>query len=481
MRLSIHVVACAAFWVVSSSAQEPPQPPTHQTSPDRESGASSSGPSSAGSTLGVRRKIAEAYGFILGKESTWAQEPNGRARAPAPSQAEPARTQAVRQGEEVREFRLDLSSQDNPSSYCVQVANPGQATAAFSMTFNGSLYRSSQDVCAEIVRMPPEYAGEPVYRKAWRFVRDHRYHYAPLTELRWQHTPALFFNSIGFGFCDDSATLLYYLWHRLGYEARVWGLTGHVVSEVSVDGRWEMYDAGLPGLSDSYYTNYLGPQECVYYHNRAGQVAGVEELEADPTLITDPYEPILPLLETSNPFYCYSSYVAGVYASTEDNQVEEWYMVDEPDYTFQLQIPPGGSLLLPSHATNVLRVTYGDPTPPLIATATLVIPSGYSGTLDNQLVVQSIHGSPLDTVNLRGQDFLIGSPELQDFIDQRTDHEGDYFSMMTFPQVTAQAEIVFLLNPLLIEMRHRNVLRLEGNGLGDLTAEVLTVPPTPGP
>jgi hypothetical protein len=375
----------------------------------------------------------------------------------------------------VREFVVEVPEQDHPSFYPVQLANTATATATFSMTFNGALYPSSDELCAEILTMPPEYAGEPVHRKAWRFIRDHRYHYTPLTELRWQHTPALFLNSIGFGYCDDSASLLYFLWSHMGFEARVWDLGGHVVPEVFVQGRWEMYDAGLPGVSDRYYDNLLGPQQCVYYYNRQDQVAGVEELVADGTLITEPQHPVNPILETSSPYYCYSASLAERYTSTRDNAVEPWYMVDEPRYTFLLQIPAGGCLLLPGRFANLLRVTYGDPSPPLMATALLRIPAGYSGTLDNRLVLHSIRGSSLDTVTISGQTFAVGSPELQDFIDERARGRGDAIGAVTFGRLASPVEMVFLLNPLLVEMQHRNTLRLSGAHLEGIVAEI------PGP
>ena len=360
----------------------------------------------------------------------------------------------------------------NPLLYSAILTNSGLATATFTMSINGALFRSSEEVCATIIALPPEYPDEPEYRKAWRFVRDHRYHYTPLTGLRWQHSPALFMNSIGFGYCDDSASLLYHLWRRLGYEARVWSLWGHVISEVMVDGRWEMYDAGIPGVSDAYYDNYQGLQQCVYYYTREGLVAGVEDLVADGSLITAPYNPINPVLETSSGYYCYSSNIAQLYTTATNNLVSSFYPVDEIEYYLQFQIPPGGLLVMPGYYTNYLRVMYGDPAPPVFSTARLVIPPGFVGTLDNRLVIHSIHGNTQDVVRIDGQDFNVGSATLQNFIDRRVNDQGTHFSALTFTQVTEQVEVKLLLNPALVGMGPTNLLQLSGNSLTGLNASL---------
>src|SRR5207302_639262 len=124
--------------------------------------------------------------------------------------------------------------------------------------------------------MAAAYPGEPLQRKVWRFIRDNRYHFEAVTGAPWFESPGLFFNSAGFGYCDDSAALFYHLMTGLGYPARVWGLSGHVVAEVRVNDRWELWDPDLEA----------------YYLNRAGLVAGVEELAGDPDLITHPLEPL---------------------------------------------------------------------------------------------------------------------------------------------------------------------------------------------
>lgn len=422
--------------------------------------------------LAVRQWITQSGDFTKPSSSTSTNMAQTRGPALKPRVATLAQRPQIPKDAESREFTLIVPDGQNPLLYSAILTNSGLATATFTMSINGALFRSSEEVCATIIALPPEYPDEPEYRKAWRFVRDHRYHYTPLTGLRWQHSPALFMNSIGFGYCDDSASLLYHLWRRLGYEARVWSLWGHVISEVMVDGRWEMYDAGIPGVSDAYYDNYQGLQQCVYYYTREGLVAGVEDLVADGSLITAPYNPINPVLETSSGYYCYSSNIAQLYTTATNNLVSSFYPVDEIEYYLQFQIPPGGLLVMPGYYTNYLRVMYGDPAPPVFSTARLVIPPGFVGTLDNRLVIHSIHGNTQDVVRIDGQDFNVGSATLQNFIDRRVNDQGTHFSALTFTQVTEQVEVKLLLNPALVGMGPTNLLQLSGNSLTGLNASL---------
>ncbi|MGE3600168.1 MAG: hypothetical protein AB7N70_31965 [Dehalococcoidia bacterium] len=85
-----------------------------------------------------------------------------------------------------------------------------------------------------------------------------------------------------------------------GYEARVWGLSGHVVPEILVDGRWQMFD----------------PDLAVYYKDESGAVAGVEDIVSRPDLITQPQSPIF---AGSNYVFPYSTTVRDIYATTADN------------------------------------------------------------------------------------------------------------------------------------------------------------------
>ena len=271
-----------------------------------------------------------------------------------------------------------------PASSYVSIHNIGTGVVDSNLSFNQKFGATLQDLVREIQEMAPEYPGEAISRKVWRFVRDNRYHADPLTVASWNHSPGLFFSSIGFGYCDDSASVFRHLMTALGYESRVWGLGGHIVAEVLRDNRWEMWDTDLQ----------------VYYFNRSGLVAGVEELAAEPDLILQPVTRLPGALAIA-----YDPIVAGIYSTPFDNAVMPWYdsVPVLGDSSMAFEIPPGGTFEFPDIYDGPLSSTYATRVPSY-ANARLIVPEGFSGTVSMPLVIQSIGWSNTPTLRVVTKD-----------------------------------------------------------------------------
>ena len=261
-----------------------------------------------------------------------------------------------------------------PQSSYLSIINTGEQAVTFQLNLNDSLFLSMNDLVNEINTLQDEVANEPIERKAWRFIFNNRYHWPPLTTQLWYHDPTLFFNSIGFGYCDDAATAYYFILKAFGFAARQWTLNGHVVPEVFVSGRWEVYDSDLQ----------------VYYYNHNGQIAGVEELEQDPGLISNPINPI----STYGDGFAYSSLVASLYASIEDNFIapESYFKSVNPNYYhLQFQLPSSGALEFPYiFATPPPTINTEFPYPPIYTNARILIPKGSSFDDFVPLVIHAI-------------------------------------------------------------------------------------------
>lgn len=239
----------------------------------------------------------------------------------------------------------------------------------------------------------------------WRLVMRNRTHFDPLTSWNWVHSPVLFMNSLGFGYCDDVASVFAKVARQAGHAARVWSLTGHVVPEIMVDGRWEMYDPDLG----------------VFYLDAQGRVCGVEELAANPRLITEPLLASLPGWAyelaatdggTPDDEVRYSALVADIYSSTADNSVSPGY--DEIPYA-----PPSGRPLLVPAASTVtigLRseasvVTYYGEMLPRQGCLRIDLPPGPDRVLDLPLIPLRIAGA--GGVRVDGEAYLVGSEALR--------------------------------------------------------------------
>ncbi len=271
----------------------------------------------------------------------------------------------------------------SPQTDYIRISNRGAAAAKLVPDLNNSLLASNQDIYNEIMGAPPEFIDEPLWRRTWRFVRDNRYHWYPISPYAWsESTPAMFFNSIGFGFCDDSAVLFCELMTSFGYQSRVWGLNGHVVAETYASGRWEMYDPDLQ----------------VYYYNRNGQVANVAELATSPELITNPINPVYDITQTA-----YSQLVAGLYSSSSDNVIYACNSSAIVNYTPQVEIPAGGTLEFPAVFASPVR-TIESSEAPSYTNARLNILAGWTGSITTPFVIHSIGYDGPQTLSVIAKD-----------------------------------------------------------------------------
>jgi hypothetical protein len=264
----------------------------------------------------------------------------------------------------------------NADSAPLRVVNHATKTRSVSIAINGAALDSMADLIFEALALPAEQADEPLQRRAWRYVVKASAHETPLTYGSFLHQAELYLRSVGRGFCDDVARTLSLLWQAMGYEARVWGLNGHVVPEVSVDGRWELYD----------------PDNRTYYLNRQGQVASVADLEKDATLITSP---LLRVPGAAEGDYVYL--LGDLYTSTGDNSAEQ-PQANAPSSPFAptIDLPPGAALEI--HGAGAISVQTAEPGAVhsyKAAALKLQLPPEFTGTVQLPYVLADIAGDGL--------------------------------------------------------------------------------------
>jgi hypothetical protein len=331
--------------------------------------------------------------------------------------------------EKVRRFAVDVARK-----HAVSIANSSPSDVSFELRQNGAaLATTAAQMLDEVEALPDEFSQESLQRKMWRFVRDGSYRSAPLTSSIWQHEPLVFLNSIGVGYADDIATAYVGLAEAAGYQARAWDLHGHSVPEVYAAGRWEAYDPALP----------------VYYVNRQGQVAGVQDLGADPSLITSPQEPRV-MASSTVP---YGQAMADIYATTADNRLLPTSFFAWPHETAALSLPAGARVAYPGQWAKPPADVSGN-VPPSTAQLSLALPAGFTGVIDWPLVLWDVQGS--GRVQLGGTQYAAGSPEVTAALQ----------ALESMPQTVQILEapgavtLVYLINPLRFGLMAETELRL---------------------
>lgn len=287
------------------------------------------------------------------------------------------------------------------------------------------LFIDREDILQSIERMPEQYAGEPDYRKAWRFVATRTYHASSLSEQLKQHDPLLYFNSIGSGFCDDANAVLATIWEWQGYASRVWGLSGHVVAEVGKDGEWMTFDADYGAI----------------YLDAAGKIASVEQLAVSPELVSRPNDPVRP---ESDP--AYAGLLADLYSSVDDNFVFERIRTEEV-HPLAVALPPRSSLSFPVPFDEPILAYDGEPIP-VLGAGQIEIPAGSEAVLDLPFVVLAVQGS--GELVIDGVAYEIGSEEARHRL--RGDatigaHEGRSVTSVGVHAKVESVRVVFAMSP----------------------------------
>lgn len=345
--------------------------------------------------------------------------------------------------------------QDDTHQGIIRLENVSKETVSFQLKLNGGLFFDSREELIEhIGQMREAYEGEPLHRKIFRYIFLNRYHYHPLTEKPWGHCPPLFFNSIGFGYCDDCTSLFYQLCKSIGIEGRTWlvGGGGHVVPEVKVDGRWELYD----------------PDGGCYFYNSKGQVANLRDIAQDPDIMDSC---------TGYPGYTlawkrkdYKNSYGRTLPAPDKNSINKYWTQDMPDGKVEFTLPPGGELMLPGKFSHDLPTTYQGNAPEY-ADLRLSYPAGWTGKLTTFLVLHAIEGK--GQVKINDSAFNIGSDGLQDYINDRS----RFIDGLEIVRSENRVDVVYLLNPRLACLKTENELKVKGTGIrGKLKAEILPWP-----
>jgi hypothetical protein len=327
-----------------------------------------------------------------------------------------------------------------PDQTAVTLFNGGRTDIELKLGVNGKLFYQSTDTILTAVdaAIPADPPGDPFISSLWHLVSTTSARFASLTSQMWIHDPALFLNSLGFGLCDDRASVMAHLAVERGYTVRMWDLEGHVVPEFLIGGRWEVWD----------------PDMRAYYRNRSGAIASMDELSADPSLITDPVE----RLPAADPI-AYTQEQADKYSTTFDNRLYSPYLDPVEEQQARIVLPAGGTI----HVFGIWAdapISYLSTSVALKADMEIDVPAGWSGELISGFVPVAVEGT--GQFSVRGKVLDIGSPEAAAELAQ----VDTSFGALSIVQASGAVRVIVLVNPVLATLQPTTSLVMEGFNVG---------------
>lgn len=234
-------------------------------------------------------------------------------------------------GNKSTDLNISVKNTFSDSVNTLVIYNDNNSKTYLNFKINNAFPLEMENIIDEIEEIASE-NKEEIHVQAWKYISENTFKTKPYTqEHNWQHEPILYLNSIGGGYCDDRSTVLAGIWNNWYDSTRVIVLEGHVVPEVKVNEKWEMYD----------------PDYKVAYMNKENEVMSVKEIEEKAKIIKNPDSAILtedPALKVTNP---YTEYLYAIYKQKNvKHDATEWHMAYENNFNDTFVLPAKSKLVI---------------------------------------------------------------------------------------------------------------------------------------
>jgi hypothetical protein len=342
----------------------------------------------------------------------------------------------------------------DPAFGALGIVNTADVPVSFKLRINDRIFVADREtMLTEALAQPSGIRRDDDVARLWAYVNRQTMHFSSLTAALWAHDPAVLVNSIGFGMCDDRTMALAYLVQMLDIPVRVWDVEGHVIPEVFVNDRWEVWD----------------PDYGVVYFDEQGNVMSLANLQLRPDLITHPVDPVRPSLADQ----AYGEVLADLYASASNNRlVNYYYLHSVAEQTFKISLPAGGRLTIGGQHGATPATYLGVPATDF-ASAVLELPAGSTGGFITGLVPTSVIGAGKVRVGVSAV-LDIGSVDMDLALGYATTFPGDV-------EITESQEpiaVSYLVNPLGARLQGTNSIVAEGLNAGALRFETRALSPS---
>lgn len=338
---------------------------------------------------------------------------------------------------------------NNPEKFCLSIKNNSDSVSTISLKWNNKFYSSTNEIKDEIRKLSNN-KEDSLFYYAWKFVCNNTYNYKSIVNDNWSTTLSLYINSLGVGLCGKQAIVLSKIWKKLGYDTRIWGLTGHIVPEVYYNNKWHMLD----------------PAFRVYFLNDSNDIANVSELENNPSLITKPK------LVLKNDLYYFKRYTksySNLLTTKNDNQLVYTEPIPEEINNFLIEIPSKCTFEFPGNFSSKVKTTANTPVP-YYANCRLKIPPTWTGVIHNYLILCDIKGN--GKINIQNKEYSLNDSSLLNKIFSYP----NFIKEMYVGEHTDTIELVYFINPILSEIESENILQIKGNNIDQLKIKDFKLP-----
>lgn len=319
---------------------------------------------------------------------------------------------------------------NNPDKVVFEITNNG-GDSFFTFKLNGNKFYESLDDLSYEIKLK-EHKSTSIKESIFSFVSSNSYNIFPLTEENWYHNPLLFVNSLGFGFCDDTAKVFGEIMKYNGYNVRIVELGGHIVSEIQDQGgEWEMFD----------------PDYGVYFKDENNKILDVDFLSVHPELITNPVNKMVIKVAKFNP---YTNRYAELYSTKQNNRAVELDNNKKEDVN-KIFFPSKGRIMFPyfnSMKLPAIENSYVS----FFKNIKLSISENYRGKIRNPMVIQSFSGEGV--IKYKNQE-----------IDNLDDYKMDFNKFsddVEIIEAKKNLSIFYLINPIRFSLKKENILEIEG-------------------
>lgn len=276
---------------------------------------------------------------------------------------------------------------------------------SFKLKINEHNFPISTNELLDYIKQSAITQSVPDYIAAWQFVSNETLHGNSISNSFSSENLPSFINSHGLGLCGLRANALFQIWQLQGYESRLSYLNGHVVPELIIDNKWQLYD----------------PDHEVFYLDSNKQVQSVEQLINSPSLIDKPVSLNSKMFEEDelSDYLKYNKNTALVFAKSD--KVEYKKPLIKEDYSYQFSLPPNAKFTFPELGAYSEDLVYKKAAfikiqlYPSMNTQQLIIPFNFYKAIGNC----SIKKTELDSTSIILIDNIEDSVELLFLVNSR--------------------------------------------------------------